>query len=466
MNIDKKVWYLIVTLLVISNVVIAQNNNDSRGAMNRVSTIITNLPKGKVYLASVQGDRYTLKDSTKVNDEKVIFSLVTSSHAGVYKLILPKSKEQTFYNRPASQLDFIYNHEDVVLRTDFNVLVNNMEVISSIENEFYYKFLKNEQSCQTKLELLYPVINYFPPDDPFLIESKNKYNAVQKERATFITDLTRTNTIASRIIKTYQSPFLDAFATESDRVQYFRHHYFDHIDFSDAALLNSSVYTDRIIRYLSLYRGESISPAEQEDEFIKAVDIVMAKVSMNPVVHEFILDYLIRGFEKFKMEKVLVHIADHYMDTDCKSGDETLRQKRMEAYKKMAIGRQAPEFNIEDVDGRNVDLYDIPNKYVLLVFWASWCPHCNTLMPELKKWYDERSEDLEVIAFSIDENSTAWKENISNNNYGWINCNDPAGWDGEVATRYNLYATPTMFLLDEERRIVAKPLSVKELDGQ
>ena len=432
------------------------------------ATIINMLP-GKVHLAAVRGDRYTLLDSLEVRDGKMVFSIPGMAPAGVYRLILPRSKEQIFYNRPASQVDFIFNHEDIRFQTDFHALTDSMKVLQSTENKTYYSFLKREHQYQLKLELLDPVINYYPGDDPFLQEAKAKYNTLQKERDAYITNLCRDamnrgSTFACKIINTYRSPFLDAYSSEQERMQYLRDHYFDHVDFSDTALLNSPAYTGLVVRYLGLYRHRRISPAEQEDAFIKAVDVIMDKAKENPVVENFILDYLIRGFEKFKMEKVLVYIADHCVDKDCRSGDESLQQKRMEAYKRMAVGRPAPEFTAEDLEGNRIDLYNLKNEYVLLVFWASWCPHCTKMMPELKQWYESRKKDVEVIAFSIDEDTAVWKESVHANGYDWINCNDPAGWDGEVALKYNIYATPTLFLLDQDRRIIAKPLSVEELN--
>jgi len=45
----------------------------------------------------------------------------------------------------------------------------------------------------------------------------------------------------------------------------------------------------------------------------------------------------------------------------------------------------------------------------------------------------------------------------------WINTREPMGWEGKSAEDYNIYATPTMFLLDRERRIVARPFTLREL---
>jgi thiol-disulfide isomerase/thioredoxin len=135
----------------------------------------------------------------------------------------------------------------------------------------------------------------------------------------------------------------------------------------------------------------------------------------------------------------------------------------VESYRKMAPGKIAPDIITEDINGNLIALSESEHKYTMVLFWASWCPHCKSMIPELKEWYKKNTEiDLEIMAISIDTARTEWQKTVTENQLPWINCNEPSGWDGKAAVGYNLYATPTMFILDRERKILAKPVTFYE----
>jgi hypothetical protein len=52
---------------------------------------------------------------------------------------------------------------------------------------------------------------------------------------------------------------------------------------------------------------------------------------------------------------------------------------------------------------------------------------------------------------------------INNNNINWINVCDTKSWDGKTANDYFIYATPAMFLVDKNRKIIANPTTMEEL---
>ena len=70
---------------------------------------------------------------------------------------------------------------------------------------------------------------------------------------------------------------------------------------------------------------------------------------------------------------------------------------------------------------------------------------------------------MEVVAISLDSNSLTWVDFVKSGNYNWINCADFAGWEGKAAQDYYVYATPTMLLLDKDKKILGKPKTIKEL---
>ncbi len=84
------------------------------------------------------------------------------------------------------------------------------------------------------------------------------------------------------------------------------------------------------------------------------------------------------------------------------------------------------------------------------------------MLPNLYQWYINRDIDIEVIAISVDSDIEAWKKFIEERGYSWINCNEPGKWDGKVTIEYNIYATPTMFLVDKDNKIISKPIDFNQ----
>ncbi len=190
----------------------------------------------------------------------------------------------------------------------------------------------------------------------------------------------------------------------------------------------------------------------------------MSAVEENQDVNQFVLNYLIDGFERFKMEDVLVYIADHYLSEGCETENEKLMQDRLEAYKRMARGEKVEDIALPDANDKTRRLSDLDTKYTLLIFWASWCPHCQDLMPRLKEWYEKNAGDtgLGIYAVAIDTSRAGWEEYLMGNDLPWVNVIEIGGWDGRVARRFNIYATPTMFILDRNRKILSKPLTYRD----
>jgi peroxiredoxin len=201
-----------------------------------------------------------------------------------------------------------------------------------------------------------------------------------------------------------------------------------------------------------------------EEEFIKAVDRIMVNVSREGQLRVFVVEFLLEGFEELSMELVQMHLADHYLDEACESDIVELVLSRMEGYKKMSPGQQAPDFVIRDVKGKNYALSGLGHSYVLVLFWSSTCDACRELLPELHDWYlSENNYDLEIVAISIDTSVANFEYLYKQLMPTWITAHDPLGWHGKVSSDYQVYATPTLFLLDKERTIRSRPSSLRQL---
>jgi thiol-disulfide isomerase/thioredoxin len=210
------------------------------------------------------------------------------------------------------------------------------------------------------------------------------------------------------------------------------------------------------------YAKKELSHEEQVKEMKRAVDNIIDNTKSNAVVGGFVVDFVMRGFEMLQLNEVMQHISEIYTPSVPCSNEEKSPLKRRLDSQKMTTGTAAPLFTLIDAAGDSVSLANITNKYKLIVFWASWCPHCEQLLPDLYQWYLNRDMDIEVIAVSIDDNQDDWRAFVKERGFNWINCNEPEKWDGKVATEYNLFGTPTMFLLDKGNRIISKALTFND----
>ena len=424
---------------------------------------LKDFPNKVVYLADFYGDKNKIIDSVKTNkngNAKFIFS-TKASYSGFYRLIFSNEKF----------LDIIFDREDICLTTSITNPFDSARFIKFNQNEKYYDFLKQEKNFQKKMELLLPLIDDYPKEDPFYISIENQFkkNQIDIDRKAEDIIAEFPNSFFSKVIKSKKMPIIDGKINAIERKEYLKAHFFDNIDFSDSTLIHSDIFTSKSISFLTFFSDKSIPKPQLENNFIKASDIILAKAKVNQKVFELILDYLMQGFEEFQFYNVLNHLSKKYkVESSCENaGGKTTLQRRLDSYQKLAIGKKAPEIRSMDVFGKEVSLSNVKSDYTLIVFWASWCPHCEILMPELRKVYNNQiKKNLEIIGVSIDSSKTKLIDIIKKEKYSWVNICDSKGWNGKIAEDYCVYATPTMLLLDSRKIILAKPISFRDLSRE
>jgi hypothetical protein len=287
---------------------------------------IKNQPENHVVIGKIRGDDFEPKDTLLLEnkatspDSKIAeFTFPEESQKGIYRLVLGQTTYAKVMNEPAQHLDFIFNNEDLIFETDFNAPEDKVLVVLSEENRIWFAFQWEEKKLQKKLKEAAAEVNYYQDrksdttnTDKALKNSIDKYNALQKQRNGLITEIVEhnSNLLAAKIIKLYSEPFLDGNLTQRQRKEKFQNEFFKSLDFTDENLINSSVYSDRIFYYLTSYNHAGLTKEQLENEYIKAVDIILPNIKQNPKVYKFILDYMIHGFEVLKMDKVIDYIAE------------------------------------------------------------------------------------------------------------------------------------------------------------
>lgn len=126
-----------------------------------------------------------------------------------------------------------------------------------------------------------------------------------------------------------------------------------------------------------------------------------------------------------------------------------------------------PFFNVilKDSKGEKINTNHFNKKFKLIDFWASWCKPCRALNPELKTLYVKyKNKNFEIIGVSLDEDKTAWKKAILQDNLKWTQLNDEKTFEGQLAKYYNIGTIPQNILVDDKNQIIGINLSIKEIE--
>ena len=131
----------------------------------------------------------------------------------------------------------------------------------------------------------------------------------------------------------------------------------------------------------------------------------------------------------------------------------------------LAIGHEAPEINLPDVNGKDMALSSLKGKVVLIDFWASWCKPCRAEMPNVVNVYKKhKDKGFEIYGVSLDQSKDKWLEAIQQDGITWPQVSDLKYWECEGARIYNVQGIPYTVLIDKEGKILAKNLRGEELE--
>lgn len=282
----------------------------------KVEFNVVGQPQTQVILGTIRGDDFIAIDSILATNEKIQFSLPQDAHVGMYRIIFGQTTYARVMNEAPQQLDFIFNKESIAINTYFKFPDDSTRVLSSEENKLWYSFLNYEQNYKKQFSILEKELDYLwaKKDTAQALEKSNEFNRLQMARDLFIGQNAQQNKelLAAKFISQYRQPILDGYLTPEERKADFQKDFFKTVDFSDERLINSSVYTDKVFEYLISYNNPAFTKKQREKVYIKAVDVIFEHTNKNEQVHQFIIDYLIHGFEVLKLENAIAYINENY----------------------------------------------------------------------------------------------------------------------------------------------------------
>jgi thiol-disulfide isomerase/thioredoxin len=242
-----------------------------------------------------------------------------------------------------------------------------------------------------------------------------------------------------------------------------KNHYFDHFDISDRRFLYTPLIKSKLDTYFDkvlIQLVDSVKPYAYQ---------LIKKAEPSPVMFRYVISYLLNhslNSRVMGMDALFVDIArDYYLSGKASWTDSaTLAVVRENVIftENNLIGKQARDLKMETFDSLPYSLCQGKSKYTILVFYEPTCSHCKEFIPKL---YDEiylpyRDKGLQVVAIYNQSNRKEWSDFIELHHlYDWVNV-----WDEYHVTRfqviYDTRTTPAVFLLDKDKKIIAKKFSI------
>ncbi|MBK7030501.1 MAG: redoxin domain-containing protein [Bacteroidales bacterium] len=357
-----------------------------------------------LYLQTFTLSGYQKIDSARSIDGEFIFPITARTSPGVYMIGDGKNG-----------FDFILNEKEIRFSTSWPQMQENLKVLQSDENVVWQQYRKERDQSYLHLELLNQVLVYYNPKSAYYAITFKEFTGIQEDFRAWTDSLisAQPESYVARYIKADRKPSIPPGLEMNEQKTYFKEHWFDGMNWMDNTMMTSEVLTSKITSYLGLYSNPNAGKAELSQSFMMAVDHLLPIARQNPVIFDFCIKYLVRGFERYGFEDVILHMATNYTPSQqCENEQQSETLARLEKYKLLSAGKMAPDIRMMDLSGKEFVLKEVKTQK-LIVFWASWCPHCKELLPELVNWSKDASNlKIQVIPVSLDEDKTALEKAI------------------------------------------------------
>jgi len=439
---------------------------------------VTGLKDVDAYLGFHYGDKKFIKDTAHVNSNgEVEFTGKDTIAGGIYLFITPRK----------NYFEFVVNETKIQMETDTLDFVGHMVVKKSTENTIWYDYMRTIATKQIEMKPNLDIINKEGVDK----ESKEYKDAiVARDKMTESINKFRDDRIAkspdmlvSKLFKAMKEVELPKDTNNLRLANYFRAHFWDNIDLSDNRLIRTPVLESKIVYYF-----EKVA-YQIPDSIIVEVDKILAKTNGDKEMFKFLTHHLTYSYERSAimcMDAVFVHMIDKYYRTgmtpwvDQKTMDKML--ERADKLKPLLCNTVVNNISLPDTGGVFHSLYDFKGDYTILYFWDATCSHCKKSSPIMADLYRDylKPNGIEIFGVEGELEDKEWKKYQAEQKLPWLNVSDnpemnanPTKWIIELKKTdlnslnfrhlFDLYSYPVVYILDKDKKIVAKKLGVEQI---
>lgn len=484
--------FLTVTLHACALLAIAQPKPEGNAPRRTLDVTITGCSKDTLYLANYYGNKLYYAD-TAVADAKgrAVFNTERGYKAGVYAVVTPGPK----------LFEVILNEPKVVLTTTKEDLLGNLTIKESRENEVFLGYIRFLNDRKAEGDRLRGQLD--ANSDPLakagirkqLEDLDTRVKTYQRELVSTHKGLLAAALVHMSMAVELPEPRKADGSLDSAAAYYqYRAHFWDHFDLTDDRLVRVPVFGNKFEEWIS-----KVVP-QVPDTITRLVDELVARTGAGKEVFRYIVHGVTHKYETsdiMGMDAVFVHMALTYY---CPRNGQPNRADWMEQDKldklcerarkmsPLVLGRKAPYLCLTDTtEEKWINFHDLPQDYVVIVFWDPHCGHCKEELPGMHKVYTEKLKPMGIevfaVAKAVDESLMRdWKKFIREKKLDWVNVGltktvfenakkDPRQYIPKFTTleslnyadTYDVYSTPKVFLVDKERRFAGKQLSADQI---
>jgi peroxiredoxin len=414
------------------------------------------------YLGYYYGESTYIKDTADVDTEgSLSFKSDELLPEGMYMIVLGKTK--------AFEL-LIGEDQQFGLSSDTTDYITHMKIEGDVNNQVFFDNMRFNQNMNQKAQ-------------PWVIQRRDSLSSElqRKEAQKHLSDLNKEvmshmssvteihrDKLVGKILKAQEKVDVPVDLSKEEQFQYYKAHYWDHFDLSDDAFLRlpNGLYRKKIEEYLdNLF-------LQRSDSLRVGIETIISKAKSNPETYKYAVWNICIKYQTPKymgQDELFVYLHDDYfangeMDFWANESLKNNLKERADQLRKSLIGRQAQNLVMLDQNLQQVSLYNIKNKYTIIYFYDPDCGHCKKETPKLNEFYKTTKHDVEVFAVSADTSMVKMKKYIQDQDLKWISANGPRTITPHYQKLYDANTTPTIYLLDDKKKIIAKKLEAERIE--
>lgn len=142
--------------------------------------------------------------------------------------------------------------------------------------------------------------------------------------------------------------------------------------------------------------------------------------------------------EKDKSTETTRQMTEENMETDSPANEEK--------------GNLAPDFTLNDINGKPFELSSLRGKHVVLDFWGSWCVWCIRGIPKMKEYYAKYAGKFEIVGIDCQDSQEDWKETVKAQQMPWLHVYMPD--DSPLLQTYQIQGFPTKVIIAPDGTII------------
>lgn len=178
----------------------------------------------------------------------------------------------------------------------------------------------------------------------------------------------------------------------------------------------------------------------------------------------------LEGFNNEEVKAILGEASGKFPShTAITSINKSLLDEEQKSMAASWVGKQAPDFALPDVNGKEVRLSSFKGKFVLVDFWASWCRPCRAENPNVVSAYQQyKDKNFTVLGVSLDRpgEKDAWLKAIKADGLAWTHVSDLQFWNSSVIPLYKFDGIPFNVLVDPDGKVIAEALRGPKLEAK